>query len=233
MYQMEHFFGGAVNNNNWLTQTFLFKSIDAKDTEALVQNLKIEYKEYKKGDDIYLPNAFESKIGFVVEGQCRVEKIRENGNHIPLNTLNPHDSFGVLAVFTGRDEFPTGIVATASTKIAYIDKENLINLMKKSVQFSLNIINFLSNRINFLCDKIYSFTGDNVEQKLAIYIFDIFKKTGSINLKLNKKHAAESLNIGRTSLYRALDELASSGIIEITEKNIIIHDLEGLERKTK
>ena len=79
----------------------------------------------------------------------------------------------------------------------------------------------------------YSFTGDNVEQKLAIYILDIFRKTGDINIKLNKKHAAQSLNIGRTSLYRALDEWEASGIIDVTEKNIIIHDPEGLERKTQ
>ena len=222
-----------MDNTNWLTKTFLFKNINPDDAERLTNWLNIEYKDYKKNEDIYLPNAFENKMGFVVQGQCRVEKIRENGNHIPLNILGPHDSFGVLAVFTGRDEFPTRIVAATAAKIAYINKENLTNLMKESVQFSLNIIDFLSNRINFLCDKIYSFTGDNVGQKLAIYIMDLYRKTGKTDIKLNKKHAAESLNIGRTSLYRALDELASSGIIEITEKNIIIHDPEGLERKTK
>ena len=222
-----------MDSTKWLTKTFLFKNIDPGDIYKLDSRLNIEYKDYKKNDDIYLPNAFENKMGFVVQGQCRVEKIRENGNHIPLNTLTPYDSFGVLAVFTGRDEFPTRIVAVTAAKIAYINKENLTNLMKESVQFSLNIIDFLSSRISFLCDKIYSFTGDNVEQKLAIYILDLYRKSGSSDIKLNKKHAAESLNVGRTSLYRALAELESDGIIKITEKNIIICDPEGLERKTK
>ena len=222
-----------MDNTKWLTKTFLFKNIDPGDIDKLASRLNIEYKDYKKNDDIYLPNAFENKMGFVVQGQCRVEKIRENGNHIPLNTLAPYDSFGVLAVFTGRDEFPTRIVAVTAAKIAYINKENLTNLMKESVQFSLNIIDFLSSRISFLCDKIYSFTGDNVEQKLAIYILDLYRKSGSADIKLNKKHAAESLNVGRTSLYRALAELESDDIIKITEKNIIICDPEGLERKTK
>ncbi len=219
--------------NNWIEKAFLFKDIDCAETHRLLSTVNVEHRDYLKGESIFLPNDFDKRIGFIVSGECQIVKIRNNSEGIPLNTLSVGDAFGVIAVFTGCEEFPTKIFALRDSKIAFLNKNDVLNLMNNSLQISINIINFLADRICFLNNKITSFSGDNVEQKIALYILDLHKSTQDGIIKFNKKHAAESINIGRTSLYRALDSLEREGIIQINEKNIIIIDLDGLERKSK
>lgn len=230
--QMEHFCGGAMLDD-WVKKSFLFNGIGDNKRTQLLSIVNPEYIEYKKGEYIYSPNKFDKKIGFVVRGECLIQKNRTIGDPIPLNALSVGDSFGVVAVFTGCEEFPTNILATKDCIIAYFSKENVVSLMNKNVAVSLNIIQFLASKVQFLNNKISSFSSDNVEQKVALYILNLYKDTQENTLKFNKKHAADLLNTGRTSLYRALSSLEDSGIIKIDNKNIIILDHNGLERKAK
>lgn len=219
--------------NEWIDKSFLFQNITNSESLKLISALDVEYKDYAKGEVIYQPDKFEKKIGFVVSGECRVEKIRNDSHGIPLNLLTSGDAFGIVAVFTGCEEFPTAIYANKDTKIAYFSKNSIEILMKKNHFISMNIIYFLANRIMFLNAKISSFSSDNVEQKTAIYLLELSRTTNSKTVKFNKKLAAQAINVGRTSLYRALDQLEADGYIKINENNIIINDLDGLERKTK
>ena len=220
-------------NDKWMQNAFLFKDVDLEECKSLLLKTDVEYKRYEKGDCIFSPKSFEEKIGIVVSGKCEVLRCRSEGDGIPLNILSVGDAFGVVAAFAGCAEFPTEIIAQRSTEIAFFTKESIYLLMEQNIRFSINIINFLANRIAFLNTKISSFSGDNVEQKLAKYILNEYKARNDVCIKFNKKHAAEALNSGRTSIYRALDGLASERIICLDEKSIIILDLEGLERKTK
>ena len=94
----------------------------------------------------------------------------------------------------------------------------------------MNIIEFLTEKINFLNDKIAAFSGGSVEEKLASHILLLSKKNNSLEFDFNKKKSAEALNCGRASLYRAISALESAGYISLDNKKIIINDPEGLER---
>ncbi len=97
----------------------------------------------------------------------------------------------------------------------------------------MNVIRFMSERILFLNEKIATFSGDNVEQKLARLLLCEKIYTDSCEFAFNKKKAAETINSGRASLYRALESLAEKGLITFDNKIIKIIDLCGLERISK
>ena len=224
---------GGLMNSTWIESTFLFKGISREEATSMINSADIEYKCYTNGEIIYSPNSFDRKFGIIVSGECEIEKLRASGEPIPLNTLGTGDAFGVIAAFSGGGEFPTNIRSTNDTMVAYFSQEMLVSLMNKNVNISLNVIKFLTGRIAFLNDKIFSFSCDNVEQKVAVYIYALYRKTGETQLKFNKKKAAESLNTGRTSLYRALASLENDGIIKINNQSITIINTTKLERKTK
>ena len=72
-----------------------------------------------------------------------------------------------------------------------------------------------------------------MEKKLASYLMLSSKKLNSNEFELNRKKTSELISTGRASLYRALDSLASSGVITYDSKKIYINDPEGLERISK
>ena len=218
--------------SDFFSKTFLFKNIDADDVSGLLKDIKVEEQSFCKGDAIYKPDVFVKKVGFICVGECTVSR-QSNNATIPLNTVKATESFGITACFSNRAEFPTVVNAKTDCTIVFINADDLRILMKNNPVIALNIIEFLTKKINFLNDKIEIFSGGSVEEKLASYILGLSKKYGSCEFEFNKKKSAEALNCGRASLYRGIDSLKAVGYITLDNKKIIINDLNGLERIVK
>ena len=217
---------------NFFANTFLFKSIVSQDIGFLLENVEVEEYSYTKGAQIYSPEKFDRKLGFVFRGECLIGRY-SGGSIIPLNTIKEFDSFGVSTVFSDRDEFPTVIVAKSDCTVLFIHTNDLHKLITLNPKVSINVINFLTRKINFLNDKIAAFSGGSIEEKLANYILSLKRKHNSLKFDFNKKKSAEALNCGRASLYRAIDALKSAGYVTFEDKKIILLDLTGLERISK
>ena len=218
--------------STFFSNTFLFKGISAEDIELMLQTIKIEERTYQKGEAIYSPDRFDKKVCFIYRGECIVGR-QSSGTVIPLNTASEYDSFGILTCFSNRDEFPTVVTAKNTCTVLFIYSDSLNKLIEQNTAISLNIINFLTQKISFLNDKIAAFSGGSIEEKLASYILTLKKKHNSLEFDFNKKKSAEALNCGRASLYRGIDALKSAGFIKHEDKKIIITDLSGLERIVK
>lgn len=220
------------NYSHFLKNTFLFDKIDEEDIDTILRSVTVEERSYLRGDLIFSPDDFEHKLGFVAEGECLVGR-QSGGAFIPLNTLGKGQSFGILAVFSARDEFPTTVRAKGACTVLFFSAKAVHNLVRKSPAVSMNVIEFLARKISFLNDKIASFSGGSVEEKLAGYILELKRKYNSLSFDFNKKKSAEALNCGRASLYRAIAALEEAGYISSDSKKIIIHDPDGLERILK
>jgi CRP-like cAMP-binding protein len=216
-----------------ISSLFLFKNVERSAIDSLTDSLRPEFKTFDAGEVIYSPAEFKTKMGFVLSGSCAVERQRADGVSIPLNQLTVGDAFGVIGVFSDSGEFPTFVVAKKETTILFFDKDDVLYLVKNEPQIALNIINFMGDRIAFLNNKISTYSADNTEQKVAKYLMYEAKKQGCASFVFNCKKTSEALNIGRASLYRAIDSLTRSGIVILENKIINITDLEGLERITK
>lgn len=214
----------------FLLKTFLFSSLLREDAMNILSKLSFEVKTFGHGESIYTPHQYEKKIGFVMSGECVINKLKSDGSLVPLNTIKEGDSFGILAVLSVEEEYPTQIISSRASKILFINQEDFLSIIKKHPDVSMNVISFLTKKISFLNRKISTFASDNVEQKLASYIVLEFKKNLKKEFSFNCKKTAESLNVGRASLYRAINSLTEAGLISLNNKKIYILDLIGLER---
>ena len=220
----------SQKNDEFLLKTFLFSSLTREDALKNLSELNFEVKTFSHGESIYAPHQYEKKIGFVVSGECVINKLKSDGSLVPLNTIKEGESFGILAVLSVEDEFPTQIISSRNSKILFISKEEFLKILKKHPNIAMNVISFLTQKISFLNRKISTFASDNVEQKLASYIISEFKKNQKNEFPFNCKKTAESINVGRASLYRAINSLAEAGLIILKNKKIYILDLKSLER---
>lgn len=220
----------SQKNADFLLNTFLFSSIPRCDALNILSEITYEVKEFLHGEVLYTPSQYEKKIGFVIDGECVINRLKSDGSLVPLNTIKSGGSFGILAVLCNDSEYPTQINASKKSKILFIDKEDFLSVTKKYPAVSMNVISFLTKKISFLNCKISMFTSDNIEQKLVYYILLEYKKSQKTEFPFNCKKTAEALNVGRASLYRAINSLTEFGYISIKNKKIYILDLNGLER---
>ncbi len=215
---------------NALEGLFLFDGIAPSNYIKIVEKYSPAVCEYSKGDIIFSKEEHREVVGFVLSGECEVHRPRGERDVI-LNTLLPKSSFGILSVFSNED-YPTKIFARKNTAVLFFSKNDILNMCEEEPIISLNIIKFLSERIAFLNKKIAAYTGSSVEEMLATFLYNEYKKRGD-SFPLNCKRCSETLGVGRASIYRALSSLISEELITFNEKQINIISPSGLERKTK
>ena len=217
----------------FLSQTFMFKSLKPETITKILNCIDTEIVSYEPKSIIFCPDTYEKKLGFIINGECTVSRIKSDSTPIPYNTLKAGDSFGILAVLTNEEEYPTCITAKGQTKILFINSRDVITVIKKYPTVAVNVIDFLSQKLLFLNKKLSTFSSGSVEKKLASFLYSIYKKNNDSVFDFNCKNSAEALNVGRASLYRAISALEKDGIISLDNKKITIYDLEGLERISK
>ena len=220
------------NITEFLSHVFLFKGIDLEVIEPIAKSFNLDVRSFSRQDIIYSPQEYEKKIGFVVSGQCEVRRSRKEDGGVLLNTLEQYDAFGVLALFS-TNVFPTYIYAKKSTEILFISESEIDKMIERNYQIAKNLIYFMANRITFLNSKINTFSGSNVEARLASYILSLSDNMGSSVISFNCKKCAEAINAGRASVYRALTALTEEKTISFDTKKIILIDRKGLERISK
>ena len=214
---------------NFLSSIFLFEGLKARVTEDIADTYDFSLKEFSKGEVIFSPDSFQKKIGFVLKGECRVERERDDDDAVFLNILKPPASFGIMAALSSDSEYPTRIIASKNATVMFIGGDDLISMIESYPTVSINVIKFLTSRIAFLNKKVATFSEKSTLQKLAAYLLSKHSECGNV-LKISKTVLAAELGVGRASVYRDLDCLRQKGLIEVQQKKIIIKCPEGLER---
>ena len=219
--------------NEYFSKVFLFSGRPPEKLETALSECEPEIRIYQKGNLIYTPENYEKEIGFVYIGECEIKRRKTDGTEVVLNTLKVGDSFGILAVLSDEEEFPTVICARSSAQILFIKKSKLLRAVRHYPTLAMNVINFLTKKISFLNKKIATFSSESVEEKLRLYLIQESQKVGATEFSLNCKKCSEAISSGRASVYRGIDALVKAGLIKYENKKIIILDHHGLERTQK
>lgn len=205
---------------DYLLNLFPFKNITEESLNKIIESLNCEIQIFSKGDVVFSDSSYEKKIGFIMDGECKVYKSRAEKDSVFLNNLKKYSSFGILSVLNPEDEYPTQVIATKSTKVLFIPAEEFISIIKRFPTVAMNVICFLSKRISFLNKKLGTFSAKSVEDKLALYIIEKSNECNSLPYSATK--LSTLLNTGRASIYRAVESLCDQGAIKIENKKIII-----------
>lgn len=93
----------------------------------------------------------------------------------------------------------------------------------------VNFLDMVSNRSQFLSEKIKFLNFKTIKEKLANYILQKAGKDGMlVTLDMTQNDLADFFGVARPSVARALGDLQEEGFIEAKGKNIKIIDKEGL-----
>lgn len=214
----------ALAQNSWLFQNVLPETVCRLCWE------KGQILAFAKGEVIYSPTHFQRSIGLFLSGSAQVEK---GGGTVILNTLRPGDWFGVAALFSQSCRYVATVRAASSCRVAFFTYEGLTAMLAAEPVIGLNYISFLSSRIHFLNRKIDQFTAVSAEEKVALYLLEQTGNGSSFSLPMSYAKLADSLDLSRSSLYRAMDALENAGVLKKEGRRLTVLDPEGLEQWTQ
>ena len=211
--------------------SFLFQNAAEGTLAGALDDPLTEVREFARGEVVYDPERFERAVGLVLTGRIRV-----SGGGTPryrMRTLTKGDPFGAATVFSPDDGYVTRLTAETRTRVLFLPQKVLARLLYEDPAVAENYIVFLSGRVRFLNEKIRLLTDPTTEDALLDFLAENAVKTEdgyAVRLTRGYSALADALNMGRASLYRALDGLESAGLLSREGKIIRIPDPEALKK---
>lgn len=215
-----------------LSKTILFKNRDKHTIERLISDLNYRISKYERDEIIAIQGEDCLSLGLILAGRLEIHKPFPSGKVVTINTFSAGNIFGEALVFSERHKYPATVVSISDSEIMYIDKREVIHLMKKDEIVLNNFVSVLSNRILMLNDRITNLSYDTIRKKISNIIILEYgrQKNHYLLLPFCRKKMAELLNIPRPSLSRELMKMKEEGLIDYHKNKLRILDLERLER---
>lgn len=209
---------------------FLLEGLAPAEKEQVFSQM--ERVRFAKGETIYSRERFRRALGVVLEGSVRVYRAGEDGRRVLMNRLEAGGVFGAAALYGECTEYVTEIEAAVRAQVGFLAQEQVTALMRRDFRAAENYIRFLSERIRFLNHKITGFTGGQADARVVGWLLE-HAQGQEVCLPRSMTEWAQSLNIGRSSLYRSLDALTDAGLIRRTGRQVVLTDCTGLHTLTR
>ncbi len=211
-----------------IRDSFLLHGIPAEEIPEVLALLEPRRIEYPKGSVLASVGERVCSLRFLARG-CAIV-FRDPEHRTLLSRLDVSDCFGVANLFAQSPTYPTEIVADAPVVCLEITESALASLFSRYPTSALNYISFLSERIRFLNRRVGDFSCGSAVKKVARLLCLSIDGSGPLTLG-NLRQTAESMGLGRASLYRVLSDLEQRGIIRKDGKQITVlkhNELKGI-----
>ncbi len=169
----------------------------------------------------------------VIEGVAKGEMVDYTGRVIKIEDIPAPHTLASAFLFGNRKRFPVNVAAVSDTTLMIIGKDDFLKLLIKNERILVNFLDMISNRSQFLSEKIKFLNFKTIREKLAQFILQKTSiEKSSFRLGMNQADLAEYFGVARPSLARALKELEDDGMIEARGKEIRVLDRKRLAEMT-
>ncbi len=175
---------------------------------------------FKKGDTVFSRAENEPALGILLSGSALVRRIGSDGKEQLCNRLFADSAFGAAALFS-ENETVSHILADSGCTVQFIPQSRLLALAEQYPSVCEALFRFFTDRIRFLNHSLNGLRGGTAAQRLFSFLKSKADAKGTLTLP-SISSLAETLSIGRTSIYRAFDELEQSGFIRRDGKTVTL-----------
>jgi CRP/FNR family transcriptional regulator, dissimilatory nitrate respiration regulator len=212
-----------------LSDSPLFKGLYPDEVEDLLSHVPHKLRKYSEGSMIALSGDIVSNLLVVISGTVKGEMVDYAGRVIKIEDIPAPGALASAFLFGSGNRFPVNVVAMSETELLCIEKTDFLKLLKGNETILANFLNLVSNRSQFLSEKIKFLNFKTIKGKLAHYILQKAGKEGTeVNLVITQGELADFFGVARPSVARAIKELELEYYIEAQGKKIRILDKDGL-----
>jgi CRP-like cAMP-binding protein len=212
-----------------LSQAPVFKGFAPEEIERIFSTVKYQVKRYKADSMVSSSGEPINSLIIVMDGIVKGEMVDYAGRVIKIEDIQAPDAIASAFMFGNRNKFPVNVISITDTELLIIDKQEFLKILKSEDKILVNFLDMISNRSQFLSEKIKYLNFKTIKAKLAQYILQKAGKEGTVVI-LDKKQneLAEFFGVTRPSVARAIHEMEEDGLIIAERKKITIVNKKGL-----
>ncbi len=215
-----------------LSHSPLFRGLKPPETEAVLSEVPFRLRKFTEGSLIAQSGEPVGSLMIVLKGVLKGEMVDYAGRVIKIEDIPAPGALASAFIFGNRNHFPVNVIAVCDGELLLIDKGDFLKLLMKNGNILVNFLDMISNRSQFLSEKIKFLSFKTIRGKLAHYLLQRSGKKTSFTLDMTQNELADYFGVARPSVGRVLGELEDEGYIEAKGKHIILVDREGLAELT-
>ena len=210
--------------NEILKQCMLFKHLSTREIDEIFTGIFYQIREYEIGTIIAYQDEKVEHLIILINGVVRGEMNDFSGKTIVIEEMEAPKILAPAFVFGENSIFPVNIVSQMKSRVLKIPKTEFVKMMQKNQVLMVNFMNQISDRTQFLSQKLKFLSFQSIKGKLAYYISNLAHRehTKQIVLPISQAKLAELFGVARPSLSRAIREMHNDKIIHSNGKYIEI-----------
>ncbi len=177
---------------------------------------KISYLNLKQNQTLFHEGEECKSIFIIIEGQITILNYSLNGNEEIISILNKNDVFANALIFSNNNYYLGEIIATKPTKLAIINKNELISLLQNNKSFLECYINLIAEKTIKFTIKTKLLSHKNIRSRILYYL-----EINNYSIKKNISFLAKELVLPRPSVSREISKMINEEIIYIKNNKII------------
>jgi CRP/FNR family transcriptional regulator, dissimilatory nitrate respiration regulator len=212
-----------------LSQAPVFKGFTPDEIEKIFLKVKYHVKRYNAETMIYSSSDPVNSLIIVMNGSVKGEMVDYAGRVIKIEDIQAPGAIASAFIFGNKNWFPVNVISITDTELLIIEKPEFLKLLKSEDKILVNFLDMISNRSQFLSEKIKYLNFKTIKAKLAQFILQKAGREGTVVI-LDKKQndLAEFFGVARPSVARAIHDMEEDGLINAEGKKITILNRRGL-----
>jgi CRP-like cAMP-binding protein len=208
---------------------WVFENLKPAEMAALAQ--AAGRKPYKKGQVVFSQGDPANRMFLLKAGRVKLSKITAEGNEITLDIRKAGDFLGENMLIEDAD-YPLTAWCLEETLICGFTRAEFEKLILENPNIGLQVIKNLSNRINWLTERVGSFSLTNLEDRLYQVLIQVAREHGvksqrgfSIQFPLTHEELGFLVGAHRVSITKAMKALKEAGRIFQEGRTLILPPL--------
>jgi CRP-like cAMP-binding protein len=213
-----------------LRECTLFRGMGYEEITSVITGRLGRVRSYSGGVLIAQAGEKIHSLNILLQGAVKGEMIDYTGRVIKIEDINPPRPLAPAFLFGKQNNYPVNITTVGDVTLFSIPRDQFLVMMQASEKLLVNFINIVSSRGQFLSNKIKFLSFTTIKGKLAQYLLDLSRSTGSSSFELSHSQSqlSELFGVTRPSIGRAFSELKREGIFRTDGKRVVILDHAGL-----
>ena len=217
-----------------LSESPLFRGLTAIEIEKILLQLPHRIRKYKAGTLIYQSGDTVNSLVIVLGGIVKGEMVDYAGRIIKIEDIKAPGALAAAFIFGSINRFPVNVIAISDTDLLVAEKSDFLKLLKNNDKILVNFLDLISNRSQFLSEKIKFLNFKTIKGKLAQYILKLADdQQNEIKLDRTQNDLSDYFGVARPSIARVLKEMEREGYIKVSGRNILIIDKKALLNLTQ
>lgn len=178
--------------------------------------------DFKKGAIIFNEGDNVRQACIIIEGEVSISTVTLEGKEYIFNVFHRGDIFGEAALFSGLYFYHGDVIATEDSRIAFLDEETIIHLMKNE-DFAREYLYRTSVSMLEARRRIKLLSLTSIKDRILFYLSEKTRFSHGRVVEIEtKEKLAKELNIPRPSLSRELIRLKKEKVIDFDRNTITL-----------